>query len=232
MAEPAEVWVTRAQPQAEATAGRLRERGLRPLVAPLLAVRPLPAVLDLQGVGALAFTSLNAVDAFVAVSPERGLPVFAVGDATAEAARRAGFGHVESAAGDVNALAALVAARGGRSGEVLHPSALQPAGDLVALLQQAGVPARRVALYETVPVPPSPAAAEAWPGLRAVLLHSPKGAAAFAAATSGWPAGEARVLCLSAAVAQALGGGDGPEPEVAPRPDEAALLNLLDVTPP
>ncbi|WP_415491802.1 uroporphyrinogen-III synthase, partial [Brevundimonas diminuta] len=37
-------------------------------------------------------------------------PVFAVGDATAEAARAAGFADVRSAAGDIHALARLIAA--------------------------------------------------------------------------------------------------------------------------
>ena len=36
---PLKIWITRAEPGAEATAARVRERGHTPLVAPLLAVR-------------------------------------------------------------------------------------------------------------------------------------------------------------------------------------------------
>ena len=50
------VWITRAQPGADSTAARVRALGHEPLVAPLLAVRPLEAEsLDLRGVAALAF---------------------------------------------------------------------------------------------------------------------------------------------------------------------------------
>ena len=49
------IWVTRAQPGADATAERVRALGHDALVAPLLAVRALPDVqVDLSGVAALA----------------------------------------------------------------------------------------------------------------------------------------------------------------------------------
>ena len=46
-AVPRLIWVTRTQPGAEATAGRLRAMGFDPLVAPLLEVRALD--LDVNG---------------------------------------------------------------------------------------------------------------------------------------------------------------------------------------
>ncbi|MGI8842005.1 MAG: uroporphyrinogen-III synthase, partial [Caulobacteraceae bacterium] len=116
------VWITRAPPGAEATAERVRALGFAPVVAPLLAVRAVgEGPIDLVGVGALAFTSANAVAAFAARSPEGVVPVFAVGEATAAAARAAGFSAVVSADGDVAALAATIAARAGAlTGAVLH----------------------------------------------------------------------------------------------------------------
>ncbi|PXA92809.1 uroporphyrinogen-III synthase, partial [Caulobacter sp. D5] len=95
------VWITRARPGAEATAARLSALGFTPLIDPLLEVRDLPWTANLAGVGALAFTSRNGVAAFARISGERGLPVFAVGDATAEVAAEAGFTRIESAQGDV-----------------------------------------------------------------------------------------------------------------------------------
>ena len=223
-----DVWVTRARPGADATADRLRERGRRAAVAPLLEVRPLHGVLDLTGVGALAFTSANAVQP--APPGALHLPVFAVGDATADAARRAGAARVESAGGDVGALAALIVEHHGSfDGSVLHPAALEPAGDLAGLLAAAGVLARTVAVYETVPAEPGRAARLAWPGLAAALLHSPKAARRLAEVTAEWPQSDALILCLSAAVAGAFG-GDGLRVVVAAQPDERSLLNLLDVT--
>ena len=59
------IWITRAEPGAAATAERVRQLGHRPLVAPLLEVRPTAqAAPDLADVGALAFTSANAARIF------------------------------------------------------------------------------------------------------------------------------------------------------------------------
>ncbi|HKR88350.1 MAG TPA: uroporphyrinogen-III synthase, partial [Phenylobacterium sp.] len=108
------IWITRAQPAAAATAERVRGLGHDALVAPLLAVHDVEDVeIDLAGVAALAFTSANGVRAFAARSGERGLQVFAVGGATAQAARQAGFGSVLSSDGDVAVLDRGIAARRG-----------------------------------------------------------------------------------------------------------------------
>ena len=59
---PARVWITRAEPGAARTAARLRDIGLEPVVAPLLAIVNLtPPVPDLAPFTALAFTSINGV---------------------------------------------------------------------------------------------------------------------------------------------------------------------------
>ena len=100
------VWITRAEPGASRTAARLRDMGCEPLIQPLLAVEPLtPPLPDLDRFAALAFTSANGVAAFAALTPRRDRPVFAVGEATAGAAREAGFVAVRSADGDLTDLA-------------------------------------------------------------------------------------------------------------------------------
>jgi uroporphyrinogen-III synthase len=216
------VWVTRTQPGADATAARLRELGHEPVVAPLLEVRTLAdAAMDLDGVGALAFTSANAVAVFAAREGGRGWPVFAVGDATADAAREAGFGRVGSSGGDVAALAGLITAAPPQ-GVVLHPGAAELAGDLAGDLAAAGIAVRSVALYETATLPVPEDVRRGWSELDAVLIHSPKAARALAAA--GLPTGP-RLLCISEAAAAPLQ-GLGPV-EAAVRPDEESLLDLL-----
>lgn len=226
------VWITRARPGAEATAARLSALGFTPLVDPLLEVRDLPWTADLVGVGALAFTSRNGVAAFARIRPERGLPVFAVGAATADLAAEAGFSRIESAEGDVAALAALIAARRGAfAGAVLHPAAAEPAGDLVSPLVRAGIEARTAAVYESFVRAPSAETLATLEGLRAVLLHSPKAARALAALLIAHPAPGLRALCLSPAVAAPLAalsaeGRLGPV-AAAPRPRETALFELL-----
>src|SRR5690242_9169727 len=172
------IWITRAQPGADATAERVRALGHDAVVAPLLAVQMLPEVaVDLRGVAALAFTSANGVRAFADASGERALKVFAVGAATAQAARAAGFKSVLSADGDVEALAEGIAVRRGElRGAVLHPGAAEPAGDLAGALEKHGVDARRLVLYETAPVTLPDTQAELLGKSDAVLLHSPRAA--------------------------------------------------------
>ena len=87
----------------------LRQRGVEVAIEPLLTIRTLPgAAIDLAGVQAVLFTSSNSVRAFAELSERRDLPCFTVGDATAAAARSAGFAEVHSAGGDVRDLARLV----------------------------------------------------------------------------------------------------------------------------
>lgn len=214
------IWITRAEPGASRTADRLKAMGHQPVTAPLLEVHPLPAMIDLDGVGALAFTSANGVRAFAERSAERALPVFAVGDATAAAARKAGFTEVASACGDLDALADLIAAQR-PVGTVLAPGPREPAGDLPRALAAQGVTARTLALYETLPVAPS----GDMRAVDAVLIHSPKAAERLAVVLGGRPGPAA--YCISAAAAAPLAGRPFARVAWAARPDEDSLLALL-----
>ncbi len=182
------IWVTRASPGAAATAERLRALGCDPLDAPLLAVQALPDVeLRLEGVAALAFTSAAGVRAFAALTPVRDPPVFAVGAATAAAARAAGFARVDDADGDGRALAGLLLHRR-PAGRVLAPGAREPAFDLAGVLSRGGVETEALAVYATTAVRPPPAeplAALAAGALDAVLLQSASAARALEAAVVG-----------------------------------------------
>jgi uroporphyrinogen-III synthase len=226
------IWVTRASPGAEATAARLAPMGLEALVDPLLEVRDLSPAIDLSDVAALAFTSVNGVTAFARLHGDRDRPVFAVGDRTAQAAREAGFRDVASADGDVEALAVLILSQAARwDGIVLHPCALEPAGDLISPLLAARLGARRLAVYETLDRDPSPSTLAALDSLEAVLLHSPRAARVLAGWLERRPAPGLRALCLSPAVAQPLGtlvrAGRLGGVTSAPHPKETTLLDLL-----
>ena len=227
------IWITRAQPGADVTAERVRALGHDAVVAPLLQVSVLPDVaVDLHGVAALAFTSANGVRAFADASGERSLKVFAVGAATAQAARKVGFKSVLSADGDVEALAEGIAARRGElRGAVLHPGAAEPAGDLAGSLEKHGVEARRLILYETAPVELGAAEAEALARSDAVLLHSPRAAQVLAQLLKTHPAPDLRALGLSKAVVKPLGRTKLAARAFPPFPLEAALLNLIDRRP-
>ena len=218
------VWITRAQPGAARTAARLTALGFEPVVVPLLTIRPLPDALktapDFATVNALAFTSPNGVEAFAALTPAlRDRPVFAVGDATAEAARDAGFANARSAAGDIHALARLIAATSIK-GLILAPGAREPAGDLPALLPACQI--QRLPVYaaeETGAVPPA--------DFDAVLLHSPRAARALAACLDPDAARNRLVVCISPAAAVPLQGLSFTEIRTADAPDENSMLTAL-----
>ena len=226
MAPGAPVWITRAQPGAQATAERVRGLGLEALVDPLLRVKPMNAELELSGIAALAFTSGNGVEAFARLSDARDLPVFTVGEATARKASELGFSTVISADGDVEGLGALIIDR--RPGPVLWAGARAPARDLVGLLRARGLTAVGVAVYETVERHPAPKTLARLAEPLTVLLHSPRAARVLARILARRPAPALRVLCLSEAVAAPLAGVVEPHSLiVASRPDETALLGRL-----
>lgn len=231
------VLVTRPKEDADGFAAALAARGHRASVDPMLLVRPVAGPpLDLAGAQALVMTSANGVRAFASRDADRTLPVYAVGDATARAAREAGFADVVSATGDVDALAALVARRlDPAKGWVLHAAAGQVAGDLGGALTKAGFDYRRAVLYETHPASalrPETVAAFQKGSIDAVALFSPRTAATFAglAAAAGLEPVLARVraVCLSDAVAKAVGGLSWAAVAVAARPDQDSLLDALD----
>ncbi len=227
---PSKIWITRAQPGADATAARVRALGHDVMVAPLLSVRMLQDVqVDLAGVGALAFTSANGLRAFTEVCADRALRVFAVGAATAQAARQAGFKSVLSADGDVAALAEGIAARRNEiGGVVLHPGAAELAGDLAGALARARVEVRPLTLYDTVPVRLEAHEIAQLPQVDVALVYSAKAASALVQVLKAHPQSHLRVLGLSKAVMKPLARAQVSGKIFAPFPLEAALLNLID----
>lgn len=224
------VAITRAQPEAEKTAARVRAYGAEAIAAPLLTIAPRAFDTDLTGAQALLFTSANGVRAFAAQAGATNLPALTVGDATADAARAAGFADVRSADGDSEKLAAFAAATlDPRAGRVLHISGAHVAGDIVAALTASGFAAERRVAYEAV------AALELPEALRGpvdiVLFHSVR--AAEIHASLGAPEAERRIAaCLSQKVAEAAmispaGRIAWKRVIVAPRPREDALLAAL-----
>ena len=233
------VLLTRPAEDAAPLARRLEALGHRALREPLLTIRYLDsAAVDLSGVQALAFTSANGVRALIrarADAPTAGLPVFAVGAATAAAAREAGFASVTAGAGDVESLARVIVAQAlTGAGAILHIAGRERAGDLVAALQDAGFTARRLVLYGAEGVTALSDATMA--ALRAgqiddVVIFSPRTARQFVtlmtqAGLQGAGAG-LRLVALSARVAAAAKGLDFAAVSVAARPDQDALLDLF-----
>ncbi|MEN6541522.1 uroporphyrinogen-III synthase [Parvibaculum sp.] len=224
-----------AGPLVEALAGL----GHEAISAPLLTIRLAEnAIIPDMVWQAILITSANGARA-IAMRREMArlaqVPVLAVGEASAAAARVAGFTNVTTAGGDVHALAGLVLGRlspGG--GPILHVAGAVTAGDLKGMLEARGFSVERAVLYEAVAADELPQAAAA--ALRAgrvdgALFYSPRTARQFADLVR--RAGLEQELvtltayCLSAAVADALAGLPFRAVTVAAEPSQTSLLECL-----
>ena len=230
------VLITRAREDAEPLADVLAQMGIQSIINPLLEIVYVPEPpLDLTTVQGMLMTSTNGVRAFCQRSADRSLPVYAVGDATAREARKAGFGTVFSASGDVAALADLVRCEGDRiGGELLHCTGTKVAGDLGGLLESSGYSYRRECLYDAKKVRhfnPSTIAGFKSGQIEGVLLYSPRTAAIFVDLihqTQLAPLMKQVVAyCLSANVQKKITGLAWKECRVAAIPEQDALVSLI-----
>jgi uroporphyrinogen-III synthase len=233
--------VTRPLEDAAPLVRALADRGIEAIVAPLLAIAPLAdaerRLSDaLIGAQAVLFTSANGARIFAASSPRRELPVFAVGDASAAAARIAGFRAVTSAGGDVSDLAALIRAKlAPQHGALVHAAGSVVAGDLGAALEATGFTYRRAVIYDAVTAEtlPSKAMAALRDGaLELALFFSPRTAATFVrlvqAADLARTASTITALGLSEAVVSALAALSWQAVRVAAQPTQGSLIAALD----
>jgi len=233
--------VTRPEPEGARTASRLRARGHEAWLAPLLRIEPVADVVFGAGPWAgVVFTSANAVRA-VAAHPRFGelarLPAYAVGARTRDAAIAAELAATVSAEGDVDDLAMLIAAKAGAPGlPLLYFAGNDRAGDLAAALGKVGRTVETVVAYRAVMVGEFDAAlraAIAGGEIDGVLHYSARTASAFiAAAAAAGVTGSAmkiRHFCLSSEVAVPLAAAGAAALHIAPAPNEAALLTLIDM---
>lgn len=224
--------LTRPAVEAERTRRRFAAAGHTLVAAPVLAIEPLVTALDLTGVQALAVTSRQGLAALADATPRRDLPLYAVGDATAEAARAAGFTQVESAAGALEDLTALLAARiDPAGGRVLHLSGENIAGELGETLRSKGIEVVRTPLYRARPVEELDRTAldELRGGrLDGALFFSPRSAKVFARLavrhSLEQACGRLVAYCLSAAVAERAAALAWRRLVVAAHPDLPSLL--------
>lgn len=231
------VVVTRPEPGLTRTAERLRGMGVEPVLLPLFETHTLDAGIAQAGAAkadALVVTSAAAVRA-AAGAIDRSTPLWAVGRATAEAARQAGFTIVHEGNGDGAGLAELlVAAHRTAPRRWLYLAGRVRTEGFERALVEAEVPIDVVQVYDVRVLPHAKEALEARlrnPAPDAVLLYSPRAAAV-------WRATVARALldveaalivpvCVSENVAAELGPEMRQSALVAPAPDEDALLTLL-----
>ncbi len=223
--QPLTVLITRPQAQAEAFAQALAAAApgcWRALIAPLMRIVPKGDPPGLNGMAALIFTSVNGV-AFAPHAP--GLPAFCVGERTAEAARRAGFDARGMGADAATLIDRLIAARP-VPGPWLHLRGAHARGDVARALTAAGIETREAVVYDQQPcdLPPDLRAALTGGGIDALPLFSPRTATLLRGQLDGQPiAAGCTTVCLSPAVAEALGPTPGPV-EICREPDGAEMV--------
>jgi uroporphyrinogen-III synthase len=238
------VLVTRPHPDDETTAASLRGRGFEVLLAPMLRFEPVAFRDDMDArYSAVIVTSASAVRGIAHhLKGHRllELPLFAVGQHTADAARRAGFTHVISADGDASGLRDLVLARVKakelkKASTLLYLAGADLARDLAAELGESGLRVVMQTTYRMVPVASLPReVCEAFAASRieAVLHYSRRSARVFldAARAGGVEISALSIpqCCISAAVAAIVRDAGATQVMVAATPDENALFEALE----
>ncbi|MCB8879650.1 uroporphyrinogen-III synthase [Acidisoma cellulosilytica] len=229
------VLVTRPQPGAAMTAARLQALGFLPVVAPLLRietfVRTLPAPETLRGI---LIASQQAIPALPDLYHD--LPLYAVGDATAAAARGQGFKQVQSADGKAEDLAALIIRDLPRDGlPLLLATGTNQGYRLKTILQAFGFEVMREEVYAArsvtaLPVPAMQLLSSDAEGC--VLLFSRETALCFhrvcIAANLSARLSRFRLAAISHTVAEAVRDLPWATIHVAMDPHEKAVLALLN----
>ncbi len=212
------VAILRPEPGNTRTAARIEALGLIAIRLPLFAIAPLTwTPPDPGDHDALLLTSANAVrQAGPGLARLIALPVVAVGEETAAAARSAGLTVALVGTGDAET--AVARARQAGFGRPLHLAGR----DRTALLH----PVDAIAVYASDATEVAPADVLALAGTVA-MLHSRRAADRLAAlcACDGIDRAGLRLAAISVAVADAAGDGWA-EIRVARHPDDAALVEI------
>ena len=150
--------------------------GQRVVIAPVMDIVPREPGPPVVG-GTLVFSSANGVAAAAGQGLSRALPVVTVGEATARAARAAGW-QARCAGPTADALVAALVADP-PAGPLLHLHGAHARGDVATRLRRAGIDARDRVIYDQPERPLTAEARAALAGAEPVILpiFSPRSAA-------------------------------------------------------
>lgn len=228
--------VTRPEPNAARTAQMLRQRGHQVLATPLLSMQTVAADFA-RPYEAVLMTSANAARALTGhpgASELTRLRAFTVGSRSADAARAAGFSAVESADGALADLVDLIARRVSPASKLVYLAGEHRAGDLAGAIAARGIAVDTVVIYRAVAaerLPAELADALANARLDGALHYSRRSVTTLIelSRSGGVLNGllELQHYCLSQEVAGPLRKAGAERIFVAPRPEEAALLEHL-----
>ncbi|AMN38636.1 uroporphyrinogen-III synthase [Rhodoplanes sp. Z2-YC6860] len=226
--------VTRPEPDNARTAATLRAKGHEVLLAPMLRIESIPdADLGSPPWSGVLLTSANGARALAAhprCGELRSLPVLAVGRASADVARAAGFADVTSADGDADDLVRLTAMRFAPSRvRLLYPAGEDRSRDLAGALSMKGIGVHTVVAYRAVTAndfPPEVQAALAQGRIDGVLHFSRRSVDGYLACSRMMQREALKPMhyCLSDRAAEPLRLAGATRIAVSAHPDEASLI--------
>lgn len=240
------ILVTRPEPDATTLAEMLRDRGHEPIVSPLTILEFIPCDLATAAptatIAGIVVTSRNALRGIARVGVPAGLqslPLFCVGEDTAEMARDMGFRTVITGPGDAAGLAKVVRqdvpVQAGCLLRLTGEMASKAPQRLSDALRNAGYDVRDVLCYRTTPHPsltPQAITALTRNEVDLVVLMSPLAASTYlqAIAFAGLTvrSENTKYVCLSQAVADALVGVPREVKKIADKPNQSGLLSVID----
>jgi len=211
--------VLRPEPGATATCNSARELGLEPVAVPLFAIEPVAwEAPEQSGFDGLLVTSANALrQGGPELKKVRGLPIYAVGEASAAEARAHGFslsatgsGGVDDLLGSIDADLRLLHLCGEERRE---PSAPRQAITALPVYRASELPTPDVSAI----------------GGAVVAVHSPRAGARLAqlaASGGGIDASSVAIAAISREAARAAAGVVWEDVAIADEPSDGALLAL------
>lgn len=235
---PRGVIVTRPEPGLSETMAAVADAGWLPLASPALVVQRHTLRLPQKLPAAILLTSGQAVSAVVVAAQQAkalDMPVYAVGDRTAQRARDAGFTCVKSADGDARALVSLLQThQQPEQGSLLLCSGARQGVELAAWCRQAGFKVTRRVVYAAKPIQKiteqTRTAIQA-AKVAVVLFFSAESAASWLAALPEAEqkrlAAQARAVVISGRVADVLRNAGWHDVQIAAHVSAAAIMEAL-----
>jgi len=194
--------ICRPQPGADATAEKAAAMGLASSVYPLFRIEPVEWTPAASGqYDAIMLTSANAArHGGEGLSLYRHLPVFTVGEATAQAAKNAGFQNVIMTNTDGQALIDHICS-------TKYKNILHPCGEHVRPYDTAGLHIQRHIVYHAAATGNAKGVADALNTAHIALVHSPRAGERLYALTTEQQRATCTLIAISKTARIASGGG-------------------------
>ena len=145
--------LTRPQKDAQAFAQEVlsHQPAAQILISPVLTITPIGTLPDLSAYAAVVFTSRHAVACFVHAPIPKKMTCFAVGEATAQAAKKLGFSVINSAGAAQDLI--LLVQKTGAAGPLIHPHGQHARGQIATTLTKKGIPCAECVIYDQIETP-------------------------------------------------------------------------------